>query len=366
MPHRLIALRVLTGLAVALSTAGCSRIASRTAAPTTTVLSPTTTSGTGPAHGSYDPNAGTGPARGTYDPYAGTAPATGRTGRTVEGDVRTPDGRSRHYRLYVPPSLPTGQRVPLLVALHGGLGTSEQFQTNSGFDALAEANGFIVVYLDGIGALPGGRGPQTWNGGYCCGAAADKNIDDVGFVRQLVDTIVAAQPVDPARVVAAGHSNGAILAYRLACELSDRIAAIGVQAGSLGIDACTPSRPVAVFHLHGTADTNHPIDGGAGTGLAGVAFRSARAAVDTVAAADGCATTPTPATTPGNPDLATLTWEACRAGTTVRLVVVTGATHAWMGHPGASERARSFVGTPYPDLDASRAIWSFLAAQRRR
>jgi poly(3-hydroxybutyrate) depolymerase len=121
-----------------------------------------------------------------------------------------------------------------------------------------------------------------------------------------------------------------------------------------------------VFHLHGTADTNHPVDGGAGTGVAGVVFRSARAAVDAIAAANGCAPTPTPVAAPGNPDLTVLTWEACRAGTTAQFVVVSGASHAWMGHPGASDRSESFVGTPYPDLDASRAIWSFLAAQRRR
>jgi len=305
----------------------------------------------------------TGPER--YDPYAGTAAAVPAVGSTTEGRIRTADGRDRRYRLYVPASLPQGT-VPLLVALHGGLGSSAQFATNSGFDGLAEANGFVVVYPDGVGGLANGTGPQTWNGGYCCGAATRLGVDDVGFVEQLLDLLARDLPVDPARIFAAGHSNGAILAYRLACELGDRIAAIGVQAGSLGVDTCTPARPVSVFHLHGTADTNHPIDGGTGSGVSGVAFRPARTAVEALAAADGCTPTPVPGTDPANPDLAVETWSGCRAGTQVRLVAVTGASHAWMGRAAASPGAAALVGEPYPGLDASRAIWSFLAAHPRR
>jgi polyhydroxybutyrate depolymerase len=302
----------------------------------------------------------------TYEPYADTDPAVAPTGQTSIGQLRTPDGRTRTYRLYVPASLDASTPAPLLVALHGGLGTSAQFAANSDFDGLAESNGFVVVYPDGIGARPDGTGPQTWNGGYCCGPAARDDVDDVGFVRQLIDRLGAELPIDPSRTFAASHSNGAIMAYRLACELSDRIAAIGVQAGSLGVDACAPARPVSVIHLHGTADTNHPIDGGAGSGLAGVAFRPARDAVEALAAADRCSPTPVPATDPTNPDLAVTTWTPCADATAVRYVVVQGASHAWMGHPAYSELASSYVGEPYPDLDASRAIWSVLASHPRR
>jgi polyhydroxybutyrate depolymerase len=301
-----------------------------------------------------------------YDPYAGTSAAVQPADRATEGRIRTADGRIRHYRLYVPASLAAGEQAPLLIALHGGLGSSAQFEAQSGFDGLAESNGFIVAYPDGIGARADGSGPQTWNGGYCCGEAARQAVDDVGFVRQLIDVLVAELPVDPARIYAAGHSNGAIMAYRLACELADRIAAVGVQAGSLGVDVCTPSRPVSVVHLHGTADTNHPIEGGLGTGVAGVAFRPARAAVETMADVDGCGATPTQGTDPSNPDLTVTTWSGCRAGTEVRYAVVDGATHAWMGHPAVSAAADAYVGEPYPALDASRAIWAFLASHPRR
>jgi polyhydroxybutyrate depolymerase len=301
----------------------------------------------------------------TYDPYAGTLAGVPAIGSVTDGTLRTADGRTRHYRLYVPSSLAAGVPAPLLVALHGGLGSSAQFAANSGFDELAEANGFVVVYPDGIGARPDGTGPQTWNGGYCCGPAVRQDVDDVGFIRQLIDTLAADLPIDPARVFAAGHSNGAILSYRLACELSDRIVGIGVQAGSLGVDACTPPQPVSVIHLHGAADTNHPIGGGKGSGVAGVEFRPARAAVEALAAADGCAGESRPSTDPSNPDLAITTWSGCGGGAELRFVAVDGATHAWMGRPAASAAAEAYVGEPYPDLDASRAIWSFLAAHPR-
>jgi polyhydroxybutyrate depolymerase len=300
-----------------------------------------------------------------YQPYAGTAAGIEPVGRTSRGQLRTADGRTRSYRLHVPTSLDPSTPAPLLVALHGGLGSSDQFRANSGFDELAEANRFVVVYPDGIGARADGAGPQTWNGGYCCGPAARQDVDDVGFVRQLLDRIATELPIDPTRTFAVGHSNGGIMAYRLACELSDRIVAIGVQAGSLGVDDCAPSRPVSVIHLHGTADTNHPIDGGAGSGVAGVTFRPARNAVEALAVADGCDPSPTPGTDPMNPDLTVSTWTSCRDGVAVRLVVVDGATHAWMGRPASSELASGFVGEPYPGLDASRAIWSFLAAHPR-
>ncbi|MFM8304815.1 MAG: alpha/beta hydrolase family esterase [Actinomycetota bacterium] len=293
-------------------------------------------------------------------------PAVEPVGTTSEAQVRTADGRTRRYRLYVPASLPTAGDVPLLVALHGGLGTSAQFAANSGFDGLAEANRFVVVYPDGIGARAGVSGFQTWNGGYCCGPAVRENVDDVAFVRQVIDAVDAQLPVDPSRTYASGHSNGAIMAYRLACELSDLIVAIGVQAGSLGVDDCAPARPVSVFHLHGTADTNHPIDGGTGSGIAGVTFRPARAAVEAFVTADGCAPAPIPGTDPYNPDLTVSTWSPCRTDTAVRYVIVAGATHAWMGHPAASAAAAGLVGEPYPDLDASRAIWSFLSEHPRR
>jgi polyhydroxybutyrate depolymerase len=305
-------------------------------------------------------------AGGAPDLLAGTAAAVTPIGRVVDGTLQTPDGRTRRHRLYVPASLPEGAPVPLLVALHAGLGSAAQFAANSGFDGLAEANGFVVVYPEGIGAGADERGLQTWNGGYCCGPAMNAAVDDVGYVRELIDAVSADVPVDGGRVFAVGHSNGGILAYRLACELSDRIVAIGVQAASVGVDDCRPVRPVSVIHLHGTADANHPIEGGVGSGLSGTDFRPVRDGLVTLAAANGCDPLPVTTVDPSNPDVTVVDWAACGGGAAaVRFVVVEGASHAWMGHPPASPAAEALVGPPYPDLDASRVIWSFLAGHPR-
>ena len=300
-----------------------------------------------------------------FDPYATAKPATSAVGKVSEDWVEAPDGRRRHFRLYVPTTVRDSEAVPLLIALHGGLGTSEQFAANSGFDELAEANGFIVVYPDGIRAVKDRPGLQTWNGGYCCGPAARQDVDDVGYVRFLIDLLEERFNVDATRIFAAGHSNGAIMAYRLACELSDRIVAIGVQAGSLGIDGCRPKESVSVLHIHGLADTNHPIDGGVGAGVSNVEFRPARVAVRTLAELAACDDEPVIDVAPSKPDLEVSTWWNCDAGAVVRLITVEGASHAWMGHVAESEAAAALVGEPYADLDSSLAIWSFFSQHPR-
>ena len=258
------------------------------------------------------------------------APAVAAVGLTVNRELATGDGRVRSYHLYVPSDLPTGP-VPLLIALHGGTGSGTQFRRSSGFDELAEANGFLVVFPDGVGLGADGDLFRTWNGGYCCGSAMKQDVDDVGFIDALIDDIVGEYDVDASRIFAAGHSNGGIMAYRLACELSDRIVAIGLQAGSLGINECEPSQPVSVFHLHGTDDENHPIEGGVGANsISDTYFRSATYSVETSAEVMGCQEAPTDSVDATNPDLAITSWTNCSNGAEVRLVAVADAPHSWM------------------------------------
>ena len=102
-------------------------------------------------------------------------PAIAPRGETVDVMISTPDGRERTAHLYIPASLPT-EPVPLLVALHGGTGSGSQFEGTSGYDELAEANGFLVVYPDGVGSGGDEDRFRTWNGGVCCGAAAPRRM----------------------------------------------------------------------------------------------------------------------------------------------------------------------------------------------
>ena len=300
-----------------------------------------------------------------YDPYANTIPAAEPVGSSVEHSIKTPDGLTRTYRIYVPSKIEPRTQVPLVLAFHGGGGNGSGFESNSGFSGLAESNNFIVVYPDGTPARASNDRQLVWNGGVCCGAAIERNIDDVEFVRLLLDELESSQPIDRNRVFATGHSNGAIFSYRLACELSERVSAIGVQSGAIGVP-CAPSQPVSVFHLHGLADTNIPIDGGKGSGVSGVVFPSPRAAPAEFATIEKCSEGPADSLDPQNSDVAARTWSKCRENRVIRFVTVSGASHAWMGRDDAAPNARLLVGTPYKNFDASRAIWSFFSLQKIR
>lgn len=296
-------------------------------------------------------------------------PSVEPTGRTLDGTVTTADGRTRGYRLYVPSSLPTDQPVPLLVGLHGATGWAQQFETNSQYDGLAEANGVLVAYLEGVGAGPNadavfGSAIRTWNGGACCGPAQRQQVDDVAFVRAVIDQVAASHDVDPSRVWATGHSNGAIMSYRLACELSDRITAVAFYAGTLELPTCAPTRPVSLMHVHGTGDRNIPYAGGIGdNGISGISFPSPVEGVHRFAAADGCPADPTTTASATDPNVSTTLWSPCGDGSQVELVTIQGATHAW---PGSTARAAGpNVGTPYPDYDASAQMLAFLLAHPR-
>jgi polyhydroxybutyrate depolymerase len=227
-------------------------------------------------------------------------------------------------------------------------------------DAVADANGFIAVYPDGIGGVAGNENLRTWNGGQCCGPAQREDVDDVAFISALLDELSASHAVDSTRVFAVGHSNGGIMAYRLACELADKVTGVGVYAATLGVPVCEPSAPVSLIHVHGTADQNLPIIGGRGEdSLAGVDFAPPIDGIATVAAADGCGE-PTSAT---DGDITTTTWTGCRDDSSVWFVKIEGASHAWPG--GTGPAAERLVGPAYQGYDASTEIWAFLVAHPR-
>jgi polyhydroxybutyrate depolymerase len=285
----------------------------------------------------------------TAEPASNPGPkatvAQGEPGPLTDTVTMSVGGRERTYRLYVPASLPDGP-APLVIGLHGGFGSGEQFAHTGRFDAQAEAGAFIAAYPDGTGIVP------TWNGGRCCGYAVREDVDDIAFVEAVIDDIAGRYAIDPSRVYATGHSNGAIMALRLACE-SDRFAAVAAVAGSLEIPSCNPPHPASVLMIHGDADESHPLEGGSGDkSVSQVDFTSVAASMDMLAPAMGCSTV----TDVGSSGpLVTTDWTACPDGTAVRLIVVGGASHAW---PGGIQGA-VFRAEPSDALDATAAIWDF-------
>ena len=197
--------------------------------------------------------------------------------------ITTSDGRVRTYRVV---DMSDGEPAPLLFVLHGFGGTAEGMRGYAAIeDAVATSldGGAIVVYPNGSGAENGY--PQSWNAGGCCPFSIYEPVDDVAFFAQMIDALSNTYDVDPERVWVAGHSNGGMMAYRLACELADRVTAIGVGAGALMIDSCQPSRGVSAIHVHGELDSVVPIAGGE---TAGITFPSAQQSFERFAAAESC------------------------------------------------------------------------------
>lgn len=175
------------------------------------------------------------------------------------------DGLTRKYRMHVPRSYNAASPMPLLVAFHGGGGDMDHQASDAhyGLISKSESAGFIVVFPNGYSKLPSGKF-ATWNAGACCGEARDRQVDDVGFVHQLLDKVGRQLSIDRKRVYATGMSNGAMMAYRLACEMPDTFAAIAAVAGTDNTHQCTPKMPIAILHIHTQNDDRVLYNGGAG------------------------------------------------------------------------------------------------------
>jgi len=166
----------------------------------------------------------------------------------------------RSFVLHKPPGYDGSRPTPLVIVLHGGLGNAKMAMKMTGMSAKADKEDFLVAYPQGTGMLQNRL--LTWNAGRCCGYAMDHKVDDVGFIRQLIAHLRDELNIDSKKIFMAGMSNGAMMAYRLACELSEIIAAIAPVAGSLDVEHCHPSDPVSVIAFHGLKDQRVRFEGG--------------------------------------------------------------------------------------------------------
>jgi len=257
-------------------------------------------------------------------PFAASSPApqitcttpphnTGDSTQTISSG-----GLKRTLLLHLAPSYGR-QPQPLIISYHGYSGNSQLMAGTTGFSQRADQDGFIAVYPQGY------ESPPTWNAGINASVGLPTGSeDDVQFTRDMLNNLEQNYCIDSHRIYLDGFSLGGGLAYRLACDLSNQITAIGTASGAYYPlpEGCHPSRPVPVLEIHGAADTQAPYNGNPSVGMASV-----RTYLNTWLALDQCDTTPNVFLQ--QPDVTGSEWTHCAAGAQIRHYRIADGVHSW-------------------------------------
>lgn len=268
-------------------------------------------------------------------------------------------GRERFYLVHVPRSYRADRAMPVVLALHGG-GGSASYQARDatyGLISKSEEAGFVAVFPNGASPLRSGA-LATWNAGGCCGRARDTDVDDVGFLREVVADVKRRLAVDAARVYAIGMSNGGMMAYRLACEIPGTIRGIMAVAGTDATRQCTPRVPVPVLHIHALDDDHVPYHGGRGAAARDSSkefdYVSVPATVGKWVALNHAS--PQARRVLDVPGAACDLHAAMRGGAPVMLCVTQAGGHSWPG--GAAVRGKN----PSQAINANDMMWRFFSS----
>jgi polyhydroxybutyrate depolymerase len=264
-------------------------------------------------------------------------------------------GGARPVTISVPSTYDGACPAPLLLVLHGYGAAGVLEESYLGLTGLVEGKGALLVSPDGT---LDAEGKAFWDVGIdaCCNFNGSP-VDDVSYLRELLEEIRAVYNVDPGRIFVVGHSNGGFMAHRLGCELSPTIAAVVSLAGNVSQQpiACRPAVPVSVLQIHGDQDGTVLYDGGTDIlGKGGGAYAGALETAARWAGDDGCASTRTDAAAIdldsmlAGAETAVTSFDGCPAGTGVTLWTIQGGSHV------------PAVGNKLPGL-----VWRWLEAHHR-
>jgi polyhydroxybutyrate depolymerase len=271
------------------------------------------------------------------------------------------DGVEREYYVHIPPGYDGSEPVALVLALHGGGGQADKMDRLTGFNDVADEEGFIVVYPQGINA--------RWNDGrYVPSLLPVEPPDDVKFLGELVKQLTADYAIDENRIYSAGISNGGFMSYRLAVEYPDVFAAVAGVAAQVSVslrDNFPPEEPITVMMILGDRDPLVPYEGGE-ISLFGInrgEVLSAKESVEMWVENNGCSETPV---TTYYEDIDDKDGSVARRdeyksdiGADVVLITIEGGGHTWPG--GRQYISEKIVGKTNGDINASRVIWAFFA-----
>ena len=267
--------------------------------------------------------------------------------QTINGSI-SHDGIQRDYILYVPANYTGTASVPLLFNFHGYTSNANDQMWYGDFRSIADTAGFIVIHPEGT---IDNTGTTHFNVGW-----GTSSIDDVGFASALIDSISNQYNINLDRVYSTGMSNGGFMSFRLACELSDRIAGIASVTGSIlpgTLSNCNALHSTPIMQIHGTSDGTVPYTGGAGW------TEPITSLVDYWANYNNCTT---PAQVENMPDInlgdgSTVEKQTFLNGDNCTEVIhykIANGDHTWPGSIFNSP------GTNY-DINASIEIWNFLS-----
>lgn len=257
------------------------------------------------------------------------------------------DGIERDYLIHLPDEYSEGTSLPLVVFLHSYGWNAEKALLHTGFKKVADDNGFVIVYPNAI---------PNWNSGI--GENSDyptPDIDDVGFIRALITEMHDLYHIDLDRVYTTGFSNGGFMAYRLACEASQEIAAIASVGGLMSnsvYENCEPASAIPVMEIHGTNDKYVPYNGMQ-------SWKSVYEIIDYWAKANACESTEIEDLADIDPEddstIVKVSHTDCDGNNTVILMRINNGTHTWPGEDSST------YGQVNRDINASEEIWEFFS-----
>ena len=278
-----------------------------------------------------------------------SGPAAGPSSGAQAGDSVSIDGVERTWRMFVPDQYEERIALPLVLNFHGTGSTPEEQSQLSGFEVVAAREGFLVASPAANFSEKEG-GLLTWNVDLI-----ENGVDDIEFIRKLIAAISSQYSVDPKRIYATGFSGGGRMSSRLACNLSESIAATGPVGGIQYPEDCNPARPVPVITFHGMSDMiNHyirQVDSpdhwrmGVEDALRGWVRRS------------GC--TDNYVEDQVSPTVSRLTYSDCEDGVDIVFYRSEDAGHTWPGSPGAKVMQEMGFGITNSEIPATDLIWSF-------
>jgi polyhydroxybutyrate depolymerase len=265
----------------------------------------------------------------------------------------TVDSIKRSYWIHVPEKYDPKTPTPVVLVLHGAMMDGKMMEAFTGMNETADQHKFIAVYPSGTGP---GNIVLTWNAGTFPGEKNNR-VDDVKFLGKVLDDIEGVLNVNKKRVYSCGLSNGAMMSYRLANEMSDRIAAIATVAGTIALDKYEPKRPVPVLHIHGTKDTLVPYNGPdkKKDPIDLMKFKSAPDTLAMVLKANGCGDQAAETKIDTKADKLQVVRKEYRGNADVVFYVVEGGGHTWPGVVFVPV----VLGASTSNIIANDVIWEF-------